>query len=73
MAEIIQATILQATPLSRLGDGDTGGGEPSMEASPRWSRKYCKRHWALKEEKHAAHRAILPVLQAEEDERYIAV
>ncbi|OMO51474.1 hypothetical protein COLO4_37648 [Corchorus olitorius] len=28
----------------RRGGGDTGGGEPSMEAPPRWNRKYCKRH-----------------------------
>ncbi|KDO39564.1 hypothetical protein CISIN_1g031786mg [Citrus sinensis] len=28
-------------------------------------------YWALKEEKYAARRAILPMLQAEEDERFV--
>nr|GMD85512.1 NADH dehydrogenase [ubiquinone] 1 alpha subcomplex subunit 13-B [Ipomoea batatas] len=28
-------------------------------------------HWAIKEEKYAARRAILPMLQAEEDERFV--
>ncbi|KAJ0568178.1 hypothetical protein HanIR_Chr06g0293221 [Helianthus annuus] len=38
-----------------------------------WSMLFDDRleYWAIKEEKYAARRAILPMLQAEEDERFV--